>query len=153
MVQQARRTDPTDGAHDGNREQTMRCESTWCADHKCKTPSDMLTGPPKRARLRREVHGNAATAATESFGGRRPGRQSRGREARSKSCCQSKKRCGREPEQLNSKVTQQTRQRGSSFQQQYHMNSGTGQSRKPRAASKQFASENVAHGATDSRKQ
>ena len=33
----------------------------------------------------------------------------------------SKKRCGREPEQLSAKVTQQTRQRGSSFQQQYHM--------------------------------
>ena len=33
------------------------------------------------------------------------------------------------------------------------MNSGAGQFRKPFAASEQFASENVVHGATDSRKQ
>ena len=46
-----------DGAHDGKRERTVRCESTWCADHRCNTPSDMLTGQPKRACLSREVHG------------------------------------------------------------------------------------------------
>ena len=46
-----------DGAHDGNRERTVRCESTWCANHKCNTTSDMLTGQPKRACLCRELHG------------------------------------------------------------------------------------------------
>ena len=46
-----------DGAHDGKRERTVRCESTWCADHRCNTPSDMLTDQPKRACLSREVHG------------------------------------------------------------------------------------------------
>ena len=29
--------------------------STWCADHKCMAPPDMLTGQSKRACLRREV--------------------------------------------------------------------------------------------------
>ena len=48
---------PHDGAHDGNRERTVRCESTWCAHHRCKTPSDMLTSQPNRACLCREVHG------------------------------------------------------------------------------------------------
>ena len=130
---------PHDGAHDGNRERTVRvreylvCQSQVQnyirhADRSTETSVCLCRTPrlPEKAKHDRS-HAQAA--------------------------CQSKKRCGRESEQLSSTVTQQTRQRGSSFQQQYHMNSGTGQSRKSRAASEQFASENVAHGATASRKQ
>ena len=50
-------TENRDGAHEDSRERTVRCESTWCANHRCKTPSDMLTVRPKRACLCREVYG------------------------------------------------------------------------------------------------
>ena len=130
-------TENRDRAHDGNRERTVRvreylvCQSQVQnyirhADRSTKTSVSVPDAEAENAKHDRS-HAQAV--------------------------CQSKKRCGRESEQSRSTVTQQTRQRGSSFQQQYHMNSGTGQSRKPRAASEQFASENVAHGATASRKE
>ena len=137
-MQHARRKEPTMGLTTGNRERTVRCESTWCADHRCNTPSDMLTGQPKRACLSREVHGQRGDGRNrklrwETSLDAEAENASHDR-SHAQAVCLNMKRCGREPEQLSSEVTQQTRQRGSSFQQQCHMDSGTGQSREPRSS-------------------
>ena len=125
--------------------------------HRCKTPSDMLTGQPKRACLCREVHGQRGDGRNRKLRwetSRMPKQRTRSTiEVMLKPFARAKNDVDANQSSWALKVTQQTRQRGSSFQQQYHMNSGTGQSRKPRAASEQFDIENVAHGATDSRKQ
>ena len=46
---------PHDGAHDGKLDWTVRRESTWYANHRCRIPPDMLIGQSKRACLCRKV--------------------------------------------------------------------------------------------------
>ena len=47
--------------------------STWCADHKCNAPPDMLTSQSKRACLRREVPTDHEAHRRSSGGCRRAG--------------------------------------------------------------------------------
>ena len=47
--------------------------STWCADHRCKAPLDMLTGESKRACLCREVPTDHEAHSRSSGGCRRAG--------------------------------------------------------------------------------
>ena len=110
---------PHDGAHDGNRERTVRVREYLVCQ-------SQVQNYIRHADRSTETSVSVPDAEAENAKHDR---------SHAQAVCQSKKRCGRESEQLISTVTQQTRQRGSSFQQQYRVNSGAGQSRKPRAAS------------------